>query len=46
VTLIAFEVLAAWAAAALLSSGHLMVAVAPAVIVTALLISCRNGPQR
>ncbi|WP_406222788.1 hypothetical protein [Streptomyces canus] len=45
-TLIVFDVLVAWAAVALLPPSYLMVAVAPAVVVNALLINRWNGSQR
>ncbi|MBC9730836.1 hypothetical protein [Streptomyces sp. TRM68367] len=45
-TLIIFDVRVAWVAVALLPPGYLMVAVAPAVVVNALLISRWNGSQR
>lgn len=45
-TLIVFDALVAWAAVALLPSNYVMVAVAPAVVVNALLISRWNGSQR
>ncbi|MFE3850545.1 hypothetical protein ACFXPN_05300 [Streptomyces griseorubiginosus] len=45
-TLIVFDVLVAWVAVALLPPSYLMVAVAPAVVVNALLINHWNGSRR